>query len=170
MGEVGGLPCPFLKIEKKCSDLGKNALTVRIYILSFSFNLSFSILRVSRSQNSKIFPCEATFLCVVRQIFIEMFFVSYSHQHCSSLMLQYFSRENVLPEIADAKGLNHWFSFLIFFQNVKCGFQFFCIWPLTNILQKYVFHERHFRNRTFFKLRQKSLMNEVQFFNKKRNL
>ena len=68
----GGLPCRFLKIEKSYSDLGKNTLTVRIYRLSFLFNLSFSILRVSRSQNSNIFTCEATFLCVARQIFIEM--------------------------------------------------------------------------------------------------
>ena len=72
MEGVGDLPCHFLKIEKSCSDLGKNTLTVRIYILSFSFNLSFSILRVSRSQNSNIFTCEATFLCVVRKVFIEM--------------------------------------------------------------------------------------------------
>ena len=72
MKGAGDLPCRFLKIEKSCSDLGKNTLTVRIYRLSFSFNLSFSILRVSRSQNSYIFTCEATFLCVVRQIFIEM--------------------------------------------------------------------------------------------------
>ena len=43
-----------------------------IYRLSFSFSFRFSILRVSWSQNSRFFPCEATFLCVVRQIFIEM--------------------------------------------------------------------------------------------------
>lgn len=57
---------------KKCSDLEKNALTVRIYRLRFSFNFSFSISRVSRSQKSKIFACVATFLSVVKQIFIKM--------------------------------------------------------------------------------------------------
>ena len=57
---------------KKCSDLEKNALTVRIYRLRFSFNFSFSISRVSRSQNSKIFACVATFLSVVNQTFMEM--------------------------------------------------------------------------------------------------
>ena len=68
----GGLRCPFFENWKKSSDLRKNALTVHFFRLSFSFNLSFSILRVSRSQNSKIFPCEVTFLCLIRQMFIEM--------------------------------------------------------------------------------------------------
>ena len=31
VGGGEGLFCPFLKIRKKCSDLGKNAMTVRIY-------------------------------------------------------------------------------------------------------------------------------------------
>ena len=35
------LPCPFLKTEKKCSDLEKNALILRINRLSFSFKMQF---------------------------------------------------------------------------------------------------------------------------------
>ena len=130
MGEVGGLPCPFLKIEKKCSDLGKNTLTVRIYRLSFSFNLSFSILRVSRSQNSKNFPCEATFLCVVRQIFIEMFFVSYSHQHCFSFMFNTSQRKTCCPKKQTRKVLITDFLFLFSFKmwNVVFNFSVFGHW------------------------------------------
>ena len=106
----GGLPFPFLKIEKKCTDLGKNALTVRIYKLSFSFILSFSILRVSRCQISKIFSYEATLLCVARQIIIEMY----------------------------------WFQ----------------LFPTCMCSAKGISGIKH-----FFKLRQKSLVNQVQFFN-----
>ena len=72
-GKGEAFPARFWKLKKVFKkDLGKNSLTVRIYRLSFSFNLSFSILRVSRSQNSNIFTCKATFLCVARQISIEM--------------------------------------------------------------------------------------------------
>ena len=38
-GMGGGLPCPFLKIEKTCPDFGKK------------------VLRVSRGKSSKILPC-----------------------------------------------------------------------------------------------------------------
>ena len=77
------LPCLFLKIEKKYSDLGKNALTVRIYRLSSSFNLSFSILRV-------LIPI---ILYILTKSIINSQFASYSHQQCYSFMLQYFSME-----------------------------------------------------------------------------
>ena len=34
-----GLPCPFLKIEKKCSDFGEKALIVPIFGLNFPFKM-----------------------------------------------------------------------------------------------------------------------------------
>ena len=61
LGGGGGPPCSFLKIEKKCSDFGKSTLTVRIYRLSFSFYLSFSILRVLRGLTSNFFPVRPHF-------------------------------------------------------------------------------------------------------------
>ena len=143
MGERGGLPCPFLKTEKSVQKrFRKKYPTVCIYRLSFSFNLSFSILRVSRSQNSNIFTCEATFLCVARQIFIEMhwfqLFFTFSINNnkqsvcflLTSALLQFhalilFNEKTCCPKQQGAKGLNHWFSFLFFYQKVKRGFQFF---------------------------------------------
>ena len=35
----GGLPCPFLKIEKKCPDFGKKALIVSILGLNLLFKM-----------------------------------------------------------------------------------------------------------------------------------
>ena len=35
----GGLPCPTSKIEKKCPDFVKNALTVSIFELNFPFKM-----------------------------------------------------------------------------------------------------------------------------------
>ena len=63
---------------------------------------------------------------------------------------------NVLPGIADV------LFFLFFFKwNVVSIFQYAAI---EKYLQKYVFHERLFWNKAFLKPRQKSLVDEVQFF------
>ena len=37
-----GLPCPFLKIEEKCSDFGKSTLFVCVYSLYFYLKMQFS--------------------------------------------------------------------------------------------------------------------------------
>ena len=56
----GGLPCPFLKIEKKCPDIGKKGPNcVHLWVESSIQNV---VLRVSRGKSSKTFPCGAALL------------------------------------------------------------------------------------------------------------
>ena len=83
-------------------------------------------------------------------------FVSYSRQHCFSFMLQYFSMEKRVARNSRRKRSWSLIFFSLFFQKVKRGFQFFNMFPLTNILQKYVFRERHFWGKTFFKIATKN--------------
>ena len=58
--EGGGLPCPFLKIEKKCPAFGKKGPNcVHPWVESSIQNV---VLRVSRGKSAKTFPCGAFFL------------------------------------------------------------------------------------------------------------
>ena len=66
-GEGGGLPCPFLKIKKKCLDFRKKGSDcVRPYV---KFAIQNIVLRVSKRKYFKIFPCRA----FISEIFDEMF-------------------------------------------------------------------------------------------------
>ena len=56
-GNRGGLPCPILKIEKKCPDFVKNADCVQFLVKFFIQNV---VLRVSRRISSQIFPCKTS--------------------------------------------------------------------------------------------------------------
>ena len=65
-GQGGGLPCPFLKIEKKCPDIGKKSPNfVYTWVESSIQNI---VLRVSRGRSSKILPCGAFFLFFRRKV------------------------------------------------------------------------------------------------------
>ena len=56
----GGLPCPFLKIERSALNLEKrNPDCVHLCV---KFSIQNIILRVSRRKNSKMFHCRAFFL------------------------------------------------------------------------------------------------------------
>ena len=69
-GEGGGIPCPFLKIEKKCPDFGKKGPNcVHPWLYSSIPNV---VLRVSRRKSSKIFPCRTFFSYVFDEKFIEV--------------------------------------------------------------------------------------------------
>ena len=67
VGKGGGLPCPFLKIEKKCPNFGKNAQIVVIYGLNLSFKMQF--LRVSRRKNRRFFPAGPFFLVLYMSVY-----------------------------------------------------------------------------------------------------
>ena len=58
-GQGGGLPCPFLKIEKSALILEKKALIVYILGLNLSFKMYF------KKKSFKIFPCGSFFSCVL---------------------------------------------------------------------------------------------------------
>ena len=63
----GGLPCPILKIEKRCPDFVKKCPD---YVhTSVKFSIQNVILKVSRRKNSRIFPCGVFFSGVFDKIF-----------------------------------------------------------------------------------------------------
>ena len=66
-GRMGGLPCPFPKIKKSALNLEKNALTLVICGLNFSFKMQF--LRVSRRKNRRFFPVEHFFFVLYMIIY-----------------------------------------------------------------------------------------------------
>ena len=57
---VGGLPCPFSKIKKS------------VLHLCIIFSIQNVVLRVSRGEKCKSFPCGAFFSCVFDKMFIEV--------------------------------------------------------------------------------------------------
>ena len=59
-GEGEGRPCPILKIEKKCPDFVKNALTVSISELNFL------------GEKTQVFPCGAFFSDVFNKMFVKV--------------------------------------------------------------------------------------------------
>ena len=69
-GAVGGLPCSFLKIEKKSPDFGKEDTNcVHSCIESSIQNV---VLRVSTVKSFKIFPCGAFFSWAFDEKFIKV--------------------------------------------------------------------------------------------------
>ena len=64
--EGGGLTCPFSNIEKKCPNLGENAMTVVIYGLNISF---ITQLQVSRRKNWRFFPTGPFFLVLYMTVY-----------------------------------------------------------------------------------------------------
>ena len=74
---MGGLPCPFLKIEKRCPDLTKKCpdtgkmcpVCVHLWVKILIENV---IWRAFWRKKTKIFPCRAFLLCVTHKTFIEV--------------------------------------------------------------------------------------------------
>ena len=63
----GGLPCPVLKIVKKCPDFGKKGPNcVSTWVESSIQNVA---LRVSRGKASKFFPAGPFFFCLWRKVY-----------------------------------------------------------------------------------------------------
>ena len=61
LGGEGGLPCPFLKIEKSALILEKKLLIASIYLLNFQSKIQF--LEYLGRKTPKIFPAGLFFLC-----------------------------------------------------------------------------------------------------------
>ena len=67
-GGRGDLPCPFLKIKKKCSDFRKKGPDCVLPYVKFS--IQNVVLRVSKRKRFKIFPCGAFFSGIFYEMFI----------------------------------------------------------------------------------------------------
>ena len=92
--QVGGLPCRFLKIDKKCPVFGKFTLFMCIYGLNSHLKDSFkSVL----GKKHEIFPCGCLLFYGVLEVFIK---VPLSQETCSVLKSSWLRTFNSHPNFS----------------------------------------------------------------------